>query len=153
MVLRNRWNITMKERLAAEKVGVSYDLIKHRLKTGWDRERAVNSPVNSRRVEREYTDEDIKIAESNGINERNLRQRVQEYGWDVQKAITEPIAKRGRYKRSSSYGQWKDICEKNGISYDTFNTRVVRYGWSESQAANTPVVPPRLRGRYKALKR
>lgn len=80
----------------------------------------------------ELTEEDYKIAESNGISRNTARHRYQYYFWDKDRAITEPV--RGYIDKS----KWVKIAEKNGVSRATFHYRMWKYKWSEEKAATTP---------------
>lgn len=48
------------------------------------------------------TDEQYQIAEKNGISKANVNQRIR-LGWTVQRAITEPIHKKGEIKPEHIY--------------------------------------------------
>lgn len=82
---------------------------------------------------RELTKEDFTAAAQNGISAKNLRQRVWDYGWEIDKAITTPLKKRDL----STWNEWKGTCRKNGIYNELFNLRL-KYGWTPEQAATTP---------------
>jgi Zn-dependent peptidase ImmA (M78 family) len=79
------------------------------------------------------TDEDIKIAEANGIPERNLKYRVYWLGWPKKRAMTQPCI-----TPKKLWPQWKEECEKIGISYSTFYRRMKEMGMTPEQAATTP---------------
>lgn len=79
--------------------------------------------------------EDYEIAEKNGISRQNVDQRLVA-GWDIRKAITEPIL--GCFKRK--YKKYVDLAEENGIKYPTFYNRVHVYKWSLEEAATTPIM-------------
>lgn len=71
--------------------------------------------------------EEYVKAEKNGIDKNTLYKRIREYGWDKQRALSQP--KRVRPNLS----KWKAIAVKNGISAATFRRRV-REGWSIEDA-------------------
>ncbi|MDP4087435.1 MAG: hypothetical protein Q8934_22995 [Bacillota bacterium] len=71
------------------------------------------------------TEEEYKIAESNGISRQTVYQRIK-YGWSKKKAITKPVT------------NYRKLCKEIGINYDTFNQRLER-GWKVEKALNHPV--------------
>lgn len=79
------------------------------------------------------TPEQYEIGERNGISRGNVWQRVHNYGYDVERAITEPL-----HKPSERWMKWKKIALANGISNEAFNARI-RYGMSEEEAATRPI--------------
>ncbi|MFS0783575.1 hypothetical protein [Bacillus sp. 1P06AnD] len=80
------------------------------------------------------TPEHYAIAELNGISEKSLKSRVYHQGWDIERAIMQPVKKQNRGK----WKEWKLIAEKFGISRVTFNKRIKK-GWDEKTAATHPV--------------
>ena len=74
------------------------------------------------------TPEDFKIAEENGISKGTLIMRVRRQGWDVDKAITEPV----RAKRKFTEEEIK-IMKKNGLDRNTVSCRL-QYGWALEEA-------------------
>lgn len=88
------------------------------------------------------TPEDTVTAESNGINYANLYQRVHGYGWDVDRAITQPVRKEDPF-----HSNWIDTAKKNGVKLSIFRARVRKYGWSEEVAATTPIISAVERGK------
>lgn len=86
--------------------------------------------------------EDYKKAEENGISNATLYHRVYVYGWDVERAISQPIQKQNIYK----WCDWKHIAEKHGICRKTFVTRI-RKGWSHEKAATTKVMDKKEQAR------
>lgn len=77
------------------------------------------------------SEEDFKIAESNGISRHNAFQRFYYYGWTKEKSITEPM-------RSANTRLYKQRCKEIGLSYRTFCRRLER-GWSAERALMVPV--------------
>ena len=74
------------------------------------------------------TPEDFRIAEENGISKGTLIMRVRRQGWDVDKAITEPV----RAKRKFTEEEIK-IMKKNGLDRNTVSCRL-QYGWALEEA-------------------
>lgn len=93
------------------------------------------------------TDEHRKIAWKNGISLPTLQRRVYQYGWDIERAITERTHKHGiKYLQRAL---------ENNISKPTYYSRL-RSGWTPHQASTIPVGKfnksnyiQRLNGSYK----
>lgn len=79
--------------------------------------------------------EDYETAEKNGISRHNVDQRLA-MGWDITKAITEPIKESFKKK----YRKYVELAERNGICYPTFYNRVNIYKWSLEEASTTPIM-------------
>ncbi len=67
------------------------------------------------------TDEHYLLANRNGISKKNVDQRVHEYGWTVEKAISHPLHKASKGKQNRAMAL---LAEKNGISYQTYIKRI-----------------------------
>lgn len=81
------------------------------------------------------TPEDTTTAEKNGITHNALYQRVHSYGWDIDRAITQPM------KRDIPFhSEWIDTAKNNGIKLSVFRARVRNQGWDEETAATTPIL-------------
>jgi predicted DNA-binding transcriptional regulator AlpA len=80
------------------------------------------------------TDEDYEKAAKNGISKSNVYQRVNEYGWELERAITVPVRK----KKGGIYAGMITFAEQNGISKPTFFKRV-KNGMDLYEAATKPV--------------
>lgn len=78
------------------------------------------------------TDEHYQKAKENGISKRVAYQRFYQYGWDIKKAISEPVR-----KYPNLYPKWKKQCEEIGISQRAFYNRIQR-GMTPEEAATTP---------------
>jgi hypothetical protein len=77
------------------------------------------------------TDEHYAIAEKNGLKKHTVYQRVNEYNWDIAKAITAP----NQNKRDVlGWKRWKETAEINGVCESTYLSRV-RLGWDQERAA------------------
>ncbi|MDP4158210.1 MAG: hypothetical protein Q8911_00400 [Bacillota bacterium] len=85
----------------------------------------------------EYT-----IAESNGIHHKLVDQRVRQYGWDKERAITQPPKVENKTNK-----KWLKVAEKNGISYKTFLSRLKK-GLSPEDASTLPIYYSDHKRRY-----
>ncbi|MEK5070739.1 hypothetical protein [Sporosarcina sp. FSL K6-1508] len=79
------------------------------------------------------TPNDYETAEQNGINYVALSQRVRDYGWDIDRAITEPLKVGVPFQ--PVWEQWEKIATENGISKDLFYQRIKVNKWDEKRAA------------------
>ncbi|MFP3415039.1 hypothetical protein SB773_26280 [Bacillus sp. SIMBA_074] len=79
------------------------------------------------------TDEDYEKAAKNGISKSNVYQRVNEYGWELERAITVPIRKR----KGGINASMITLAERNGISKVTFCKRI-KNGMDPYEAATKP---------------
>ncbi|TCD28060.1 hypothetical protein [Bacillus wiedmannii] len=78
------------------------------------------------------TEEQYKIAESNGINRLKLQQRVHRYGENLEEAIKRPIRKMTFYPNDIT-----ELRKKNGISPSTYYMRI-KNGMNPKEAATIP---------------
>lgn len=81
----------------------------------------------------ELTEEDYKIAESNGIRRATFRNRVREYGYTKEYAMT--VAP----KHDPEYVYWRKVAENKGVSRELFHYRVRKTGYTYKEAAEKPV--------------
>lgn len=93
------------------------------------------------------TEEDYKIAESNGISERLAKFRYEQCAWEKERAITQAPR-----VTENLWPAYKETAKKNGVAQSTFYGRMYR-GWDVDRAASTPPVDPKEGGRRKAYKR
>lgn len=134
-------SLTLKDFIDAEQKGINRSMLKQRINRGWDKEKALTHPKGVHQtMDLDYliTPEQYRIAEKNGINKRNLEQRVYTYAWEVEDAITIPTEGRG-YKRGTKYDDYLKIAASNGVNYKAFHNRVHTLGWTKERAAKTPV--------------
>ncbi|WP_180235595.1 hypothetical protein [Bacillus toyonensis] len=82
------------------------------------------------------TNEQYLIANKNGISRRNVYQRVNEYGWSIEKAITQPLYNTNKRKTDRALML---LAEANGINYATYRQRV-KDGMDPREAAVKPTV-------------
>jgi len=80
------------------------------------------------------TPQDYELAEKNGIGYHTLNSRVQKHGWDIQRAITQPVQKRN--KEGKRWNEWKD---KAVVGKSTYLSRVNK-GWTFEEAALKPAM-------------
>ncbi|OOZ76560.1 hypothetical protein BHL35_25385 [Bacillus cereus] len=80
------------------------------------------------------TDEDYEKAAKNGISKSNVYQRVNENGWDLERAITVPVRKK---KGSKLNVGMIILAERNGISKPTYYKRI-KSGMDPYEAATKP---------------
>lgn len=85
------------------------------------------------------TENDYRVAKENGLERILVYRRVYECGWDVERAITEPVNE--QHRATGAWEQWKNIAV---VTYQNFRTRLSR-GWTEEEAALTPARKPRGR--------
>jgi len=129
---------TDEEMKIAASNGVSLAALHSRVKNGWSRKEAINIPLNAHRM---LTDEEIEIAASNGVSRETAYQRVTDYLWSIEEAITIPIdqAKTARRKHWSQIPQHlKETAAANGISLSTLHKRLYVYYWDEVRASTQP---------------
>lgn len=88
------------------------------------------------------TDHDYSIAQANGIDRLLVYRRVNEHGWDIERAISEQVNE--KHRPTGAWDKWKELAQRNGVSHQLFRTRLSR-GKTEEEAACEP--PKRARGR------
>ncbi|MEK4711094.1 hypothetical protein [Bacillus sp. FSL R10-2780] len=79
------------------------------------------------------TDEEYETAEKNGISRANVFQRINERGWDVERAITVPVRK----QKSVVNNQVLLLAKRNGISHTTLYGRI-KAGMDPYEAVTKP---------------
>ncbi|EEL78780.1 hypothetical protein bcere0028_56090 [Bacillus cereus AH1271] len=77
------------------------------------------------------TDDQYLIANKNGISKKNVYQRVNEYGWSIEKAITQPLHNTKNRKTDRALML---LAELNGINYATYRQRI-KDGMNPHEAA------------------
>lgn len=125
-------DLTLKERLTARENGISDATLRHRLRNGWDKERAITEPV-------EKWKKYYELAKKNGIPINTFRWRIYTQGLHPKVAATKPL----RHKQEKV--KWAEVAEKKGINKRTFFWRV-NNGWDYERAATE------LPGRKKVTK-
>lgn len=122
--------------------GIARSTLYGRIKRGWDLEKSINNPAwvrPDKDLDDVITPEHYAQGEANGVSRENVWQRVNNSGWTIEKAITEPVLPKGTYKRESKYGEYVKIAEHNGIPFKTFWARINQMGWDVHKASTTPV--------------
>lgn len=78
----------------------------------------------------------VKTAMSNQLTRKVVYDRIDMYGWSIEKAVSTPLPKRLPKK----YTQ-QDVNEAlaNGIAYKTFISRIRIYKWDVGKAKTYPV--------------
>ena len=82
------------------------------------------------------TDEDYKIAESNGINRDAAYKRFYNIGWSKEKAITIPL---GATKKPPFTEEEYRIARNNGIKQSTVSNRYYALGWDKEKCITEPI--------------
>lgn len=77
--------------------------------------------------------EEYKVAEDNGISNVRLEQRIRQFGWKKERALTEPVRKRQDRR------EWIALAKKNKIGANTFYTRVNSLKMTPERAATEPI--------------
>ena len=128
--------ITPDDYRIAKENGISEDTLLSRVrKLGWDINKAITEPV---RIKREFTEEEIKVMEENGIDRNTAASRMY-LGWTLEEALTRP-KKRGRQR---IYPEWVyKEADKHGISYTALGNRV-RRGMSLEEACTKRLLTKR----------
>lgn len=134
------WYITPEEYVLAEKNGVNKRNLDARIRAcGWDKEKAINTPVQRKR---KYPKKYINLAKSNGISTSCFAHRVK-LGWSLERAATKPIANLNErlkelHEKNRKYSkQYVELANSNGISESLFYLRI-RKGWDLETASIRP---------------
>lgn len=99
------------------------------------------------------TEEDYETARKNGIHYNLAYNRVYVYGWEPERAITEPPFEMN--KPTGEWDDWKEVCEQNGVSHQLFRTRksrALKKGMTDEQAAFYAAYEPVKKARGLAAK-
>ncbi|KIN55623.1 hypothetical protein [Bacillus subtilis] len=141
------WYITPQEYERAAKNGIDKIRLERRIRfSGWDKERAITTPVKKRKPKSKWAD----VAVSNGIHRNLFFARVNRLGWDEEKAATTPASDvrenmKKVQKHSSRNKHYRHspeliaLAESNGIKYLTYINRVNNCGMDPYEAAVTPL--------------
>ena len=132
--------ITPEEYEEAKKNGIQPYNLELRIRLyGWDKERAITTPVQSYNIRKKW----VQIAEENGIGYATFMTRVNTYKWDEERAATQPLQDRKTQMMHIKEKQRKIpdsilyMAKENGINYITLYQRI-RKGWDPAEAATTP---------------
>ncbi|MFN2746943.1 hypothetical protein ACINLE_17610 [Bacillus sp. z60-18] len=88
------------------------------------------------------TPQEYERAAQHGVSKKRLNERIRQYGWGKERAITTPVQKR------TTRAKWVEVAEANGIPRYTFYSRVCVLAWDEEQAATVPTL-----GRSETMRR
>lgn len=80
------------------------------------------------------TKEQYERAKANGINRQTACSRVRDYGWDIERALTEPSRSWGVAFTNDELA----IMRKNRLKKGTVKDRINRYGWDRERALTQP---------------
>jgi len=84
--------------------GISYELLTMRVREWtWPIEKAIKTPVRPKNAYGGW----IKIAKQNGISSATFRNRVNNHGYDYERAATQPIQDNKRAILKAIEGRWK----------------------------------------------
>ncbi|MEN3134544.1 hypothetical protein [Bacillus cereus] len=87
------------------------------------------------------TPDEYERAERNGINRGVLNERIRNFGWDKDTAMTKPV----RTRNATGWCKVREIALKNGISHKTYYARIKK-GWKLIDAISKPPI-----NKYQAL--
>jgi len=143
------WYITPDDYLQAESNNISARTLNYRVRElAWPISKATT--VSPKRYNR-FLDWAEK-AKENGICANTFYRRTSQYGWDMERAATQPIMSRkeqAEYARSKNKvysAETVELAQSNGISYATFRARVNTLKWSVEDASTRPVMTGRAIG-------
>ena len=80
------------------------------------------------------TPDDYIVAAKNGICERTLTSRVNNYGWSIERSIKEPI--HNQIMKKVMNDEIRNTLIKNNISLNAFKKRMLK-GWGLEKSINT----------------
>lgn len=90
------------------------------------------------------TQEDFETAKANGISYMTAYNRFYSYGWDAERAVTEPTH---TYAKQKLWPRFKDLATEHGICQQTFYNRMRYRGMTPKKAATTPLEKPKYTGK------
>lgn len=130
--------ITPDEYDRAAEIGISRQALTLRVRAfGWDKERAITTPVNKKRETSPWR----QTAIDNGISPDTFYARIR-LGWDEERAAKTPLLdaqKMAAEARRKYPKELHELREKNGISRATFACRITYSGWDPYRAATEPI--------------
>ncbi|WP_438435428.1 hypothetical protein [Gorillibacterium sp. sgz500922] len=142
--------ITPEEYERAASYGVTARRLEVRIREyAWDKEDAITSPPRQNRYAQWAA-----AARANGIKYSTFRSRLR-YGWDLEKAATEPViphdvaARRGSKANQVLSAEMIKQARQNGIYPQLLHWRI-KHGWDPERAATEPIMSGRDRGRRSA---
>lgn len=99
-------NLTDYDLRKMKEIGIPRSTFYGRRKAGWSKEKAMTTPPEQRNDRKKY----IELAAKNGINKRTFLTRVNRLGWDIEKAVTQPVRKK---KNMAARAMEVDVNNKN----------------------------------------
>ncbi len=135
----------------ARTYGIPYQLLKDRLRHNWDIERALTSPlcINKGRECQDHLGNRYSsiaaMARAYGIDAGSLVNRLTQYGWDTERALTTPVLpnrkaeqKKCRDHKGKEYPSKAAMSKAYGIPPNVFYNRIAQ-GQSLKKALTTPL--------------
>ncbi|NRF91496.1 hypothetical protein HQN89_10740 [Paenibacillus frigoriresistens] len=135
--------ITPEEYEKAALIGVDSESLSRRVRLlGWKKEKAINTPLGK------ITDRSkwAAIAKQNGIGYNTFMNRINNHGWNEERAATEPLQDRKAAAAKATEKiriiprEFILLAEQNGIAYHTMRARVMKQGMGFEDAATKPVM-------------
>ena len=122
---------------------------------GWSLERATNTPKIEKNQRFEYNgkyytaNQLVKFSKVDGINGTDIKCRITNHGWSVERAITQPkdrkMQPKGIRERIYEYNgelynsyELSNLGAKYGIKPQDITNRINHHGWSVEKAITTP---------------
>lgn len=75
---------------------------------------------------------------SNGISNKTLNNRCREYGWDIERAINEPL--HGQKLKNILTTEILKTLKENEITINAFTKRILNLGWDIERSMTTPTM-------------
>lgn len=72
----------------------------------------------------------VKLCQEKGLRYDAIHNRIMAQGWDVEKAIDEPL--------HTNVGSLMSKCKERGLNYGTVRDRIVKLHWTEEEALGVP---------------
>lgn len=81
------------------------------------------------------TKEQYEEAKRNGINRQTACSRVRDYGWTIERAISEPPRRKVKMEFTT---EERKLMRKHQLKEETVYLRIKRYGWDRERALTQP---------------
>lgn len=85
-----------------------------------------------------FTREEIRQAKDNGISSDQLHNRVNNAGWSLERALTEPLDERKKGKSKYFTKDEIEVGRENGIRLQTMVVRL-KSGWDRVECYTKPI--------------
>lgn len=119
--------LTIKDIKTAERNGITEGALRSRISNGWSKEDALTFPMKKK------LDKYYDLAKSNGISKQLVRIRHYQYGWPLERAVTQPKQVINPYLEDYK----KAVNNGLDLSYQAFVNRIEN-GWTVEEASTTP---------------